>query len=281
MRASARLAAMTTELATAHARIAELEASLSRAAARDSLAPDLLSLRAFRSQLDLDIKRAHRYSRPLTLAILDVDRFRYLNLKHGMASGDLVLGAVGRAVAHGTRAHDQGCRATGDEFAIVFPETGVEEAVAAMGRILVALESVEIDGVDGIAASVGIAPLGANEAAESLLDRAREALDRARAEGGGRISVLASGAVVESMDEELGDGAAAALASALSRARPLHGRALGVGCRPDREGGRGPGARRRGDQEDSHRGAPPRHRQGRRARRHPQQARPAGRRASG
>jgi len=208
---------MTAELAAARARVADLEGSLSRSVARDPLVPDLLSLRAFRSQLDVDIQRAQRYSRPLALAVLDVDRFRYINLKHGMGAGDLVLGAVGGAIAEGTRAHDQGARTGGDEFALVFPETGIEEVVAAMGRILVALESVEVGGIDGIAASVGVTALAPNESAEPLLDRAREALERARSEGGGRIRVMGSGAAMESPDEgPAGDGAVAALASALS-----------------------------------------------------------------
>jgi diguanylate cyclase (GGDEF)-like protein len=216
MRVSARIAALTRELATAHARNAELEASLSRAAARDPLAPELLSMRAFRSQLDLDIQRAQRYSRPLAMAVLDVDRFRYVNLKHGMAAGDLVLGAVGRAIAQGTRAHDQGCRMGGDDFAVLFSETSVEDAVGAIERILVDLESVEIGGVDGVAVSVGVTALAPTESAEPLLDRAREAMERARAEGGGRISVQAPGEPLESIESEVGDGAVAALASALT-----------------------------------------------------------------
>jgi diguanylate cyclase (GGDEF)-like protein len=216
MRASARIDALTTQLAAARARNADLEASLSRATARDALAPDLLSLRAFRSQMDLDILRAQRYSRPLAIALLDVDGFRQINLTHGMAAGDLVLGAVGRVITRETRAHDQGCRTSADEFAVSFPETGIEEAVAAMGRILVALESVEVGGVDSLAGSVGLTVLAPNETAEPLLDRAREALERARAEGGGRINVVAPGEVLEPIGEGTGDGAVAALASALT-----------------------------------------------------------------
>jgi diguanylate cyclase (GGDEF)-like protein len=216
MRASGRIAALTTELANVRARNAELEASLSRTTARDSLAPDLLSMRAFRSQLELDIQRAQRYSRPMAMAVLDVDRFRYINLKHGMAAGDLVLGAVGRAIAEGTRAHDHGCRVAGDEFAILFSETTVGDAVGAIGRILVDLEAVEIGGVDGVAVSAGVTALAPNESAEVLLGRAREAMERARAEGGGRIMVQAPGEALESLEEEVGDGAVAALASALT-----------------------------------------------------------------
>ena len=50
-----------------------------------------MTLPAFRAQLELDVERAQRYGRPLTVAILDIDRFRYLNMKRGYAVGDKVL----------------------------------------------------------------------------------------------------------------------------------------------------------------------------------------------
>ena len=60
---------------------------LTRLSQRDPLIPSLLSLSAFRTQLELDVARAHRNQRPLTVALLDIDRFRQLNLEHGYAGG--------------------------------------------------------------------------------------------------------------------------------------------------------------------------------------------------
>src|SRR6476659_2014568 len=104
MRASNRVEEMAADLAAARARVAELEAELARSSARDPLTPERLSLRAFRSQLDVDIQRSRRYDRPLAVAVLDLDGFRQVNVRHGIAAGDVVLGAVGRTVARLTRA---------------------------------------------------------------------------------------------------------------------------------------------------------------------------------
>jgi len=49
-----------------------------------------MTLPAFRAQLELDIERAQRYGRPLTVAILDLDRFRYLNMNRGYATGEIM-----------------------------------------------------------------------------------------------------------------------------------------------------------------------------------------------
>ncbi len=62
---------------------------------RDALVSSLMTLPAFRAQLELDVERAQRYGRPLTIAIVDIDRFRYLNMKRGYAMGDKILHAVG------------------------------------------------------------------------------------------------------------------------------------------------------------------------------------------
>ena len=150
---------LSDQLAAARQRIAELEEKLTRLSQRDPLIPSLLSLSAFRTQLDLDVARAHRYERPLTVALLDIDRFRHLNLEHGYAAGDAVLAAVGRLIAERTRVHDLACRMGGDEFGFLLPETGAAAATGAIERILVELEDLEAGGIRGVSASVGIAAL--------------------------------------------------------------------------------------------------------------------------
>lgn len=208
---------LAAELVAARERIAELEGSLTKLSSRDPVTGSLLSLRAFRAQLELDVQRAHRYARPLSVAVLDVDRFRYINLKHGYGAGDLVLGAVASAIAEGTRSHDLACRVAGDEFAILFPETGGSEALAAMDRILVALEDVDAGGVRGHSASVGVAELGTGQSTEALLAAAGSALEQARAGGGGQAAAFADTGAEDGNDAlAVGHGdVIAALASTL------------------------------------------------------------------
>ena len=143
-------------------------------------------MRAFRSRLELEIQRSQRYRRPLAVAILDVDRFRYLNLKYGYGVGDLVLGGVGNAISAATRTHDLTCRLGGDEFAILFLETPARGALEAMQRILAALEDLEAGGVSGHSASAGVAMLEPGQGVEGILANAVSALERARAGAGDR-----------------------------------------------------------------------------------------------
>lgn len=177
------------QLSEARKRIAELESELAQSATRDQLTGNLLTLRAFRAQLELDVQRAHRYQRPLTVAAIDIDGFREVNVHHGYAAGDSVLIAVARVISETTRVHDLACRMGGDEFALLLPETGSEDARQACERILLALEDLSAGPVRGLSVSIGIAALRPKQTTERLLACATRALEQARAAGGGRATV--------------------------------------------------------------------------------------------
>src|SRR5918992_2248235 len=119
MRALRSRVELESELARARSQISALEAEVGQRESRDPLAGSLLTLRAFRAQLELDVRRAQRYRRPLSVALLDVDGFRSVNEQGGYATGDRLLAAVGEAIARHTRAHDLACRTGGDEFALL------------------------------------------------------------------------------------------------------------------------------------------------------------------
>jgi diguanylate cyclase (GGDEF)-like protein len=207
---------LSDQLEAARQRIGKLEEELTRLAHRDPLIPSLLSLGAFRTQLELDVARAHRYERPLTVALLDVDRFRHLNLKHGYAAGDAALVAVGRLIAERTRVHDLACRMGGDEFGFLLPETGAAAARQAIERIVVDLEDLETSGIRGVSVSVGIAALETGQKPEALLAAARSALEQARAGGGRQAVVFGRSSGEGEAVFELGHGdVIAVLASAL------------------------------------------------------------------
>ena len=207
---------MSDELAAARQRVGELEGELTRLSQRDPLIPSLLTLGAFRIQLELDVARAHRHEHPLTVALLDIDRFRHLNLERGYAAGDAVLVAVGGLIAERIGVHHLACRMGGDEFGLLMPETGAVAAQEAIAAMLVELEDLEAGGIRGVSVSVGIAALEIGDKPESVLAAARAALEQARA-GGGRKAVTFGGSS-ENGDAvlELGNGdVIAALASAL------------------------------------------------------------------
>ena len=176
------------KLAGARSRMASLETERAQRDARDPLVGSLLSLRAFRAQLELDVRRAQRYRRPLSVALLDVDRFRPVNADGGFAIEDRLLVALGEVIARHTRAHDLACRTGGDEFAFLLAETTAADAYMAMVELARELEGVEIGPGRRASVSVGVADLSLADTPESLLAAAREGLEASRAAGCGRVS---------------------------------------------------------------------------------------------
>ncbi len=183
------------QLEAANRRITELTAENARLRARDPLVTRLLTLAAFRVQLDMDVSRAHRHGRPLTVAVLDIDRFRYLNMTRGYTAGDAALAAVGSLLAQRTRAHDLACRCGADEFAVMLPETSAEEARGLVERVLIELENLDVGGQRGVSVSAGLAVLAPQGTADTILAHATRALDQARTEGGGRVAVASAEAL--------------------------------------------------------------------------------------
>ena len=181
---------------------------------RDPLAGSLLTLRAFRAQLELDVRRAQRYRRPLSVALLDVDGFRSVNEDGGYAAGDRLLAAVGETIARHTRAHDLACRTGGDEFALLLAETPSGEACVAMDRLRCELEDVEAGPAGGVSVSIGIADLSIAVTPESLLAAAREGLEASRTAGGGTV-FEAPGMVEGDLAAQGQSDVVSALASAL------------------------------------------------------------------
>lgn len=206
------------ELADARRRVGELEEQLARAMGRDQLTGSLLTMQAFRTQLELDVKRAHRYRRPLGVIVIDIDGFRRVNLSHGYGAGDGVLRAVAEVITETSRANDLASRLGGDEFAMLLPETGSDGAGVLAQRMLGQLEDLPAGPVRGIGASIGIAALRPEMGPEQLLGAARSAAERAQSEGGARAVVYAPRNEAGADDAEIsgahGD-VIAALASAL------------------------------------------------------------------
>ena len=103
--------------------------------ARTDYLTGALNSRAFYEALQLEISRAKRYGRPLTLAYIDLDNFKSVNDRLGHLGGDKLLRAMSTAVRGVLRTHDSLARLGGDEFVLLLPETGSVEAQAALGKV--------------------------------------------------------------------------------------------------------------------------------------------------
>jgi diguanylate cyclase (GGDEF)-like protein len=130
---------------------------------------------------------AHRQGLPLSLAMLDIDRFKSHNDTFGHLAGDEVLRRLVRAVSGGLRAHDTLARFGGEEFAILMPGTAATAAVAVCERLRVVIASYPWP-LGSVTASFGVATsAGDDESPEDILGRADRALYHAKRTGRDRV----------------------------------------------------------------------------------------------
>ena len=177
------------ETAAAHAgreleRRTQLD-EVARLATRDALT-GLANRRLFEETLDLELARARREQTPLSLVVLDVDRFKNVNDTSGHRVGDQVLRDVGSALVSLTKAHDLAARYGGDEFVVLLPGCPRSEVVNVAERVREAIASKV--SVEGVTASAGVAtiPDDATDSAE-LVAIADAALYSAKHAGRDRI----------------------------------------------------------------------------------------------
>ncbi|MFY9841735.1 MAG: GGDEF domain-containing protein [Terriglobales bacterium] len=76
----------------------------------------------------IELSRARRYGKPLTIAVIDADRFKSLNDTHGHSAGDLVLRKIGAVLRDSFRQSDTAGRYGGEEFVVILPETDIDTA---------------------------------------------------------------------------------------------------------------------------------------------------------
>jgi two-component system cell cycle response regulator len=97
--------------------------------------------RAFLEFLDREMLRAKRHARPLSLVMLDIDRFKEVNDQHSHLAGDSVLRGVAAAIREEVRGDELFARYGGEEFAVVLPETVLEDAARFCERVRAKVES--------------------------------------------------------------------------------------------------------------------------------------------
>jgi diguanylate cyclase (GGDEF)-like protein len=146
-------------------------------------------------QLMLEIQRASRYGRNLSVMMCDIDHFKRINDTWGHQAGDRVLSEVGsvlRAVIR--QGTDWVARYGGEEFLVVMPETSLANAAMLTERLKNNLENLHIsieDQIIRVTASFGLTTLqsDSNESPHVLVGRADALLYKAKQSGRNRIIV--------------------------------------------------------------------------------------------
>jgi diguanylate cyclase (GGDEF)-like protein len=124
------------------------------------------------------------------ILMVDIDQFKALNDKHGHATGDVVLRAVAGAIVSAVREDDVPARFGGEEFVVLLRNPGPGVAVEVGERIRTAVRALDLRrlGVPAPSVSIGVAvATSPDEAVESLIDVADQALYRAKRAGRDRV----------------------------------------------------------------------------------------------
>ncbi|HEU4602832.1 MAG TPA: diguanylate cyclase, partial [Steroidobacteraceae bacterium] len=147
-------------------------------AAQDALT-GCYSRRGIEECLHLEVQRAHAATRPLSIAFVDLDRFKQINDTHGHSVGDQCLRIMCQRVRSRTRHRDLLGRYGGDELLVLMPDTPLATAMALANAVRenvaarpMAVGRLSID----CSLSIGVAELRPGESAQDLIERADAAL---------------------------------------------------------------------------------------------------------
>lgn len=134
---------------------------------------------------------------PFCVLMLDIDHFKHFNDRFGHIIGDEVIRRVGVTIKELLRAEDFPARFGGEEFTVVLPSTGIEDAMKiahaihqAIGKLTLIRRSTK-EQLPGITISVGAAQMHLGDDCEQLLERADQALYLAKEGGRNRIATEA------------------------------------------------------------------------------------------
>jgi len=170
---------------------AKLLAEMEQLAITDALT-GLYNSRQFFHQIKQEIQRYARYSRSLSLLILDIDFFKKYNDTWGHMEGDKVLMGIGRIIKSCMRSMDTAYRYGGEEFAVILPETGLKKACVVGARIKdnIAKElfTPEPGTTQSVTISIGASQLHDGEDFTSFIKRTDKALYKSKETGRNKLT---------------------------------------------------------------------------------------------
>lgn len=152
-----------------------------------------LTRRHFFNIAESEFKRYIRYHRPLSVLVIDADRFKAVNDTYGHHAGDIVLRSLSLVAMEQKRAQDTFGRLGGEEFSLILPETTLEQAQVVAERIRKVWED-SPSNLDGqlirSTVSIGAAEAQPDDATfDDLLRRADLMMYRAKEQGRNRVMV--------------------------------------------------------------------------------------------
>lgn len=152
---------------------------------------ELPNRRAFLDRLDNEVGRSKRHQVPLSLVLIDLDDFKRINDQYGHPAGDQVLRCYADNVFSLFRQYDMVARYGGEEFAVLLPNTDMDGAMCALTKAMDRVKSIHCHIEDGPVRmpsfSAGVAMYNDGEITGSFIERADQALYRAKSLGRNRV----------------------------------------------------------------------------------------------
>lgn len=172
---SMHLKSLNEKLACANAKLTEL-------AERDDLT-GVWNRRYAEQRLKEGLQKAKRYQHPLSVLLLDLDRFKQINDQHGHNVGDQVLQAVCDEVAGLVRETDIFARWGGEEFIVITSDTRANDALGLAERVRQAVANLQVDDLPKVTVSIGVAEFQHDQTWDSIVERADKAMYQAKQQG--------------------------------------------------------------------------------------------------
>ncbi len=168
-------------------------AELQRLSTTDALT-NVFNRRHLDDTLKIELERAKGNALPMSVLMFDADHFKKFNDTYGHDQGDRVLKMVGAVMRETVREYDVPCRYGGEEFTVILPNTGPDEALGVAERLRLAVEAMRVDGLK-VTISIGIAsfPTIAVDAPEQLIAAADTALYHSKENGRNCCTVATPG----------------------------------------------------------------------------------------
>jgi diguanylate cyclase (GGDEF)-like protein len=155
----------------------------------------LYTHRYFQEALTKEIARAQRLGYPVSLMMIDIDRFKQYNDLFGHPQGDVALKEIAGVLKRSIRSYDLAARYGGEEMVLVLPQASPHRVLPLAERIRTAIAELPFRGASDshrvqLTVSIGVAGLPAHAKTKSeLIERADQALYLAKEEGRNRVSV--------------------------------------------------------------------------------------------
>jgi diguanylate cyclase (GGDEF)-like protein len=172
--------------------VTELQRELAEQARTDPLT-GAMNRRAMAEAASREIARSSRFPHALSMIMIDIDNFKYLNDARGHAAGDCALQALVCRVRAVLREQDLLARTGGEEFAVLLPDTSAQVALAIAERLRQTVAELEVPfetGAIRLTVCAGVAELDEDGGWEAMMRRADAAMYEAKKQGRNRVAAL-------------------------------------------------------------------------------------------